>query len=205
MNPYDIIYHFYPNDTALRRLLILHSEKVRDKAFSILETARQNNSFTGLLSIDEQLVNDGALLHDIGIGRTHGPGIHCEGSEPYICHGIIGARMLRDLIEGNRCSDFSVEPERLEQIARICERHTGAGLSVKDIVNQNLPITPPRDLVPETLEEKLVCLADKFYSKSGDPSKEKDFERVKRSMMKFGADSTARFEKLCRLFSVNLG
>ena len=205
MNPYDIIYHFYPNDTALRRLLILHSEKVRDKAFSILETARQNNSFTGLLSIDEQLVNDGALLHDIGIGRTYGPGIHCEGSEPYICHGIIGARMLRDLIDGNHCSFFSVEPERMEQIARICERHTGAGLSVRDIVNQNLPITPPRDLVPETLEEKLVCLADKFYSKSGDPSKEKDFERVKRSMMKFGADSTARFEELCRLFSVNLG
>ena len=121
MNPYDIIYHFYPNDTALRRLLILHSEKVRDKAFAILEAARKKAPFTELLPIDEQLVNDGALLHDLGIGRTYGPGIHCEGSEPYICHGIIGARMLRDLIEGNRCSDFSVEPERLEQIARICE------------------------------------------------------------------------------------
>jgi uncharacterized protein len=113
--------------------------------------------------------------------------------------------MLRDLIDGNCCSDFSVEPERLEQIARICERHTGAGLTMRDIVEQKLPITPPRDLVPETLVEKLVCLADKFYSKSGDPSKEKDFERVRRSMMKFGADSTARFEELCRLFSVNFG
>lgn len=205
MNPYDIIYHFYPHDTALRRLLILHSEKVRDKAFAILEAARQNNPSPELLSIDEQLVNDGALLHDLGIGRTYGPGIHCEGNEPYICHGIIGARMLRELIEGNRCSEFSVEPARLEQIARICERHTGAGLTVRDIVEQNLPIIPPRDLVPETLEEKLVCLADKFYSKSGDPSKEKDLERVKRSMMKFGADSTARFEELCRLFSVKLG
>ena len=70
MNPYDIIYHFYPNDTALRRLLILHSEKVRDKAFAILETARRNNTVTELLPIDEQLVNDGALLHDIGIGRS---------------------------------------------------------------------------------------------------------------------------------------
>ena len=205
MNPYDIIYHFYPYDTVLRRLLILHSEKVRDKAFAILEAARQNNPSPELLSIDEQLVNDGALLHDLGIGRTYGPGIHCEGNEPYICHGIIGARMLRELIEGNRCSEFSVEPARLEQIARICERHTGAGLTVRDIVEQNLPITPPRNLVPETLEEKLVCLADKFYSKSGDPSKEKDLERVKRSMMKFGADSTARFEELCRLFSVKLG
>ena len=113
--------------------------------------------------------------------------------------------MLRDLIDGNLCSEFSIEPERLKQIARICERHTGAGLTKQDIVEQNLPITPPRDLVPETLEEKLVCLADKFYSKSGDPSKEKDLERVKRSMMKFGADSTARFEELCCLFSVNLG
>ena len=205
MNPYDIIYHFYPHDTALRRLLILHSEKVRDKAFAILEEARRNNPSTDLLCIDEQLVNDGALLHDLGIGRTYGPGIHCEGNEPYICHGIIGARMLRDLIDENRCLKFSVAPERLEQIARICERHTGAGLSMRDIVNQNLPITPPRDLVPETLEEKLVCLADKFYSKSGDPSKEKDLERVKRSMMKFGADSTIRFEELCRLFYVNLG
>ena len=205
MNPYDIIYHFYPHDTALRRLLILHSEKVRDKAFAILEEACRNNPSTELLCIDEQLVNDGALLHDLGIGRTYGPGIHCEGNEPYICHGIIGARMLRDLIDENRCLKFSVAPERLEQIARICERHTGAGLSMRDIVNQNLPITPPRDLVPETLEEKLVCLADKFYSKSGDPSKEKDLERVKRSLMKFGADSTARFEELCRLFSVNLG
>lgn len=205
MNPYDIIYHFYPHDTALRRLLILHSEKVRDKAFAILEEARRNNPSTDLLCIDEQLVNDGALLHDLGIGRTYGPGIHCEGNEPYICHGIIGARMLRDLIDENRCLKFSVAPERLEQIARICERHTGAGLSMRDIVNQNLLITPPRDLVPETLEEKLVCLADKFYSKSGDPSKEKDLERVKRSLMKFGADSTARFEELCRLFSVNLG
>ena len=205
MNPYDIIYYFYPYDTALRRLLILHSEKVRDKAFAILEASRRNNPIAELMSIDEQLVNDGALLHDIGIGRTYGPGIHCEGSEPYICHGIIGAQMLRDLIDGNLCSEFSIEPERLKQVARICERHTGAGLTKQDIVEQNLPITPPRDLVPETLEEKLVCLADKFYSKSGDPSKEKDLERVKRSMMKFGADSTARFDELCCLFSVNLG
>ena len=205
MNPYDIIFHFYPQDTALRQLLILHSEKVRDKAFSILEMARREDRSAELMTVDEQLINDGALLHDIGIGRTHAPGIHCDGNEPYICHGILGAQMLRDLICANGSSFSSIELKRLEQIARICERHTGAGLTVQDIVEQNLPISPARDLVPETLEEKLVCLADKFYSKSGDPSKEKDLERVKRSMMKFGAASTARFEVLCRLFSVNLG
>jgi len=209
MNPYDIIYYFYPQDTPLRRLLILHSEKVRDKAFEILGAARRVNPSAELMAVDEKLVNQGALLHDIGIGRTNAPGILCEGSEPYICHGTIGAQMLRDLIaisRNSKCSmlsGLSNESSRLDQIARICERHTGAGLTTQDIVSQNLPIVPVRDLVPETLEEKLVCLADKFYSKSGDPSKEKGMERVRRSMMKFGAASQARFEDLCRTFYIN--
>jgi len=203
MNPCDIITHFYPYDTPLRRLLLLHSEKVRDKALEILAVARRLNPSAELANVDEQLVNDGAILHDIGIGRTHAPGILCEGDEPYICHGVIGAQMLRDLIEENNLSSLSAEPIYLEKIARICERHTGAGITAQDIVQQNLPIVPVRDLVPETMEEKLVCLADKFYSKSGDPSKEKEMERVRRSMMKFGADSLARFEELCRIFSVN--
>ena len=206
MNPYDIIQRFYPQDTPLRRLLILHSEKVRDKAFELLESARRTNDSEELKAVDEHLINDGALLHDIGIGRTHAPGILCEGTEPYICHGILGAQMLRDLIVEHGASNesfVSEEADYLERLARICERHTGAGLTVQDIVQQNLPIVPARDLLPETVEEKLVCLADKFYSKSGDPSSEKNLERVRRSMMKFGADSEARFEDLCRLFSVN--
>ena len=206
MNPYDIIQRFYPQDTPLRRLLILHSEKVRDKAFELLESARRTNGSEELKAVDERLINDGALLHDIGIGRTHAPGILCEGTEPYICHGILGAQMLRDLVAGHGASNesfVSEEADYLERLARICERHTGAGLTVQDIVQQNLPIVPARDLLPETVEEKLVCLADKFYSKSGDPASEKNLERVRRSMMKFGADSEARFEDLCRLFSVN--
>jgi len=195
MNPYDIISHFYPEDTPLRRLLILHSEKVRDKALALLEAARRKEKTDAWKTVDEQLVIDGSLLHDIGIGRTHAPGILCEGTEPYICHGIIGAQMLRGMDVADRA--------RMEQLARICERHTGSGLTVHDIESQQLPITPVRDLLPETIEEKLVCLADKFYSKSGDPSQEKSLERVRRSMMKFGADSMERFDELCRLFSVN--
>ncbi len=195
MNPYDIISHFYPEDTPLRRLLILHSEKVRDKALALLEAARRKEKTDAWKTVDEQLVIDGSLLHDIGIGRTHAPGILCEGTEPYICHGIIGAQMLRGMDVADRA--------RMEQLARICERHTGSGLTVHDIESQQLPIIPVRDLLPETIEEKLVCLADKFYSKSGDPSQEKSLERVRRSMMKFGADSMERFDELCQLFSVN--
>ena len=206
MNPYDIIQRFYPQDTPLRRLLILHSEKVRDKAFELLEAARRANGSEELNTVDEHLINDGALLHDIGIGKTHAPGILCEGTEPYICHGILGAQMLREMVaelQASKDSFVSEEADYLERLARICERHTGAGLTVQDIVQQNLPIVPARDLLPETIEEKLVCLADKFYSKSGDPACEKSLERVRRSMMKFGAASEARFEDLCHLFSVN--
>ncbi len=188
MNPFEIIAHFYPDDTPLRRLLILHSQKVRDKALSILEHAQAVRPSSELDNANLQLVTDGALLHDIGIIRTHAPGILCEGTEPYICHGTIGADMLRHL-----------DPQ-LEPIARICERHTGAGLTVDDIVGQQLPISPVRDLLPMTVEERLVCLADKFFSKSGDPAAEKDFDRVRRSMMKFGTDSLARFDALCEEF-----
>lgn len=198
MNPYDIIYHFYPEDTPLRRLLILHSEKVRDKALEILTSAKCKDVENALDSINEQLVIDGALLHDIGIGRTYAPSILCEGGESYICHGTIGAEMLRSLQNKREFADCDLEP-----LARICERHTGSGLTRQDIIDQNLPIAPARDLLPETLEEQLVCLADKFFSKSGDPSKEKDFDRVCRSMVKFGTASMERFEALCKTFFLN--
>ena len=88
----------------------------------------------------------------------------------------------------------------MEACARICERHTGAGLTRQNILDQQLPISPACDLLPETPEEKLVCLADKFFSKSGDPSQEKSFDRVKKSMQKFGEDSVCRFEELCSFF-----
>lgn len=204
MNYLDIIHHFYPEDTPLRRLLLLHSECVRDKALQILE----GSGFRGLVSgfrvqgsnLNLDLVIAGSMLHDIGICATHAPGILCEGTEPYICHGTIGARMLRQLVaEGSFSAEDAV---MLEACARICERHTGAGLTRQDILSQGLPIESAVDLLPETLEEQLVCLADKFFSKSGDPRKEKSLEHVRRSMMKFGADSLARFDALCSTFNI---
>ena len=199
MNYLDIIHHFYPDDTPLRRLLILHSECVRDKALSILQ-AIPHSSLLIPHSIDRSLVVNGSMLHDIGILHTHAPSILCEGPEPYICHGTIGARMLRQYV-----ATFPLSPEdavMLEACARICERHTGAGLTREDILTQGLPIEPAIDLLPETFEEQLICLADKFFSKSGDPAQEKSFDRVRRSMMKFGAATLTRFDALCDTFNI---
>ena len=185
VSAFSIIEHFYPTDTPFRRLLIKHSEQVRDKALQILDGAKELPQ-----PLDRNVVFVGAMLHDIGIGECHAPSILCNGSKPYIAHGIIGAEMLRGL-------DASLEP-----YARICERHTGAGLSAEDIRRQNLPL-PERDFLPETLEEKLICLADKFFSKSGD-MKEKPFTAVRQSMMKFGDDTIRRFDELCRLFGIGI-
>lgn len=184
VDPLAIIDHFYPEETPLSQLLLKHGKQVRDKALSIAERAG--------VDVDLRVVSVGALLHDIGILRCHAPKILCEGQEPYIAHGIIGAEMLRDFGRQHGLD--------LEAYARICERHTGSGLTAAEVRGQGLPI-PERDYQPETAEEKLICLADKFFSKSGD-RKEKKVERIRHSLAKFGADSVARFDEMCRFFDL---
>ena len=172
----QIIERFYADAPELHRVLMKHSSQVKEKALQIAETSP--------LPLDLEVISNGAMLHDIGIICCHAPDIFCFGELPYITHGIAGADMLRKL-----------DPA-LEVYARICERHTGSGLTADDIVKQHLPL-PIRDFLPETPEEKLICLADKFFSKSGD-MQEKSFASVRRSMEKFGAESLIRFEELCR-------
>ena len=131
-----------------------------------------------------KFIEEAAMLHDIGIIRCNAPGIHCHGTEPYICHGRIGAEMLRG--------------EGLPRHARVCERHTGAGLTRDDIVSQQLPL-PQQDFLPETMEEKLVCYADKFFSKSR-PDEEKTLEQAVRSLSKFGDEGVSRFMEWHEMF-----
>ncbi len=185
MNVIEIIDCFYPEETLLRRLLIAHSTQVRDKALAIAAAPACQS-----LNIDLGKVAAGAMLHDIGIRECEAPGIFCEGRFPYIAHGTIGAEMLR-----RYGADHGID---MEPYARICERHTGAGITAGEVRRQQLPI-PVRDYLPETVEEKLVCLADKFFSKSR-PECEKPLEDVRRSMLKFGSDTVARFDLLCDLF-----
>lgn len=169
---------YYEEGSSLLDLLLTHSEMVAKKAISVAEAAR--------IAIDNDFIYNAAMLHDIGIFRCNAPGIYCYGEEPYIRHGVIGGELLRK--------------EGLEAYARVCERHTGSGLTAKEIAETGMPL-PLRDFIPETLEEKLICYADKFYSKSGDPREEKSLERVRKSMAKFGPDSLARFDDLHSLFT----
>ena len=115
------------------------------------------------LGLDREFLYEAAMLHDIGILRCDAPGILCYGDEPYLRHGVIGGEILRN--------------EGLPRHARVAERHTGAGLP---------------GLMPETLEEQVVCYADKFYSKSR-PDEEKTPDHIVRSLARFGNDGVERF------------
>lgn len=176
-----IIDKYYTENDNLRQLLLKHSRQVADRCLLICDRHPE-------LRLDREFLEEAAMLHDIGICRCHAPSILCVGTENYIAHGVIGAAMLRSY-------DATLEP-----YARICERHTGSGLSKQEIVAQKLPL-PPQDFFPETLPEKLICLADKFFSKSGD-MREKTLSEVCHSLVKFGPESVARLEEMIRLFKV---
>jgi len=180
-----IIDFHYPEDTPLKRLLLTHSRQVRDKALAILDAHPE-------IRLDRRFAAAAAMLHDLGIGRCDAPGILCTGSEPYLAHGLLGAAMLREY-------GAHVGAD-LEALARVCERHTGAGITAAEVRRQVLPI-PARDYLPETVGEKLVCYADKFFSKSGD-LQEKSRERVRRGLAKFGPDTLARFDEMDRMFGM---
>ena len=177
MNYNLLIDKYYPEDNELRHILINHSQSVARKALQIVSSHPE-------LHLDAQFVEEAAMLHDLGIFRTDAPGIQCFGSEPYICHGRLGAEILRK--------------EGYERHARVCERHTGAGITCKEIIAQGLPL-PHQNFLPETLEEKVICYADKFFSKTH-LDREKSIEKAEKSLAKFGEDGVMRFREWERMF-----
>jgi uncharacterized protein len=180
-NVLPLIDKYYGENRELRALLLLHSESVARKALECAKIPLARGE-----SVDMSFVAEAAMLHDIGVVRCDAPDIYCYGTEPYICHGVIGGEILRQ--------------EGLPRHASVSERHTGAGLTVEDIQRQSLPL-PHKDMTPQSVEERLICYADKFFSKSGDAAMEKPFDRVCLSMQRHGEDTLHRFLLLHAEFS----
>ncbi len=86
-----------------------------------------------LCDADMELVRVGALLHDIGRAKTHA-----------IQHNVEGVKIAKS--------------EKLPQeIISIIENHLGAGVTKDEAKELGLP---PKDYIPQTLEEKIVAHAD---------------------------------------------
>lgn len=177
MDPYKFIEKYYSDNRELKRILITHSEQVAEKTLKIAQAHPEFN-------LDTLFLEEAALLHDIGIYQTNAPAIHCYGTSPYLQHGLLGAELLR--------------AEGYPGHARVCERHTGTGLTKETIERQKLPL-PSKDFSPETCEEKVICFADKFFSKTR-LGQEKTPEQALHSLQKFGPESVARFTKWMELF-----
>lgn len=111
------------NDLNCPDHLIKHCKAVCNKALKL------SSNF----DVDIELVETGALLHDIGRSKTND-----------IDHAIVGAEILKDM-------GFS------DSVANIALRHIGAGIPKEEALQLGLP---PQDYIPITLEEKIVAHAD---------------------------------------------
>ena len=178
----DIIEKYYPKDSALWYIYMAHANSVTSL---VLKIAADNPQ----LKMDEKFLEYGGMLHDIGIYMTNAPEIECYGSFPYLAHGYLGRELL--------------EKEGLPHVAPVCERHIGVGISLDDIQKHNLPL-PLRDMTPRTPEERLICYADKFYSKSArDLSRPKPLKMVRKAIRKYGNDKWDVFKEMIAVFGLD--
>jgi uncharacterized protein len=179
MDPIKLIQKYYKTDSKAYSLLIPHSKAVTKKALEI--AARVPN-----LKPDLKFIKEAAMLHDIGIFLVNDPELNCFGDMPYVCHGYLGREIL--------------EKEGLPRHALVCERHVGTGLTIKDIEKQNIP-APKRDMLPVSIEEKIICFADKFFSKNKKfLQKEKSIEQIRKGLAKFGEDKVETFNDFFKEF-----
>ena len=177
MNPIDIINKYYPEENELRHILLTHSRSVADKSLWIADRHPE-------LSLDKDFLYEAAMLHDIGIFLTDAAGIHCFGDKPYICHGYLGADLMRG--------------EGYPRHALVCERHTGAGSFIGGNHCAGFACASS-EMVPVSLEEQVICFADKFYSKTH-LEKEKSVKKARKSLERYGEEGVRRFDNWCEQF-----
>lgn len=114
--------------------VINHCEAVAGLAVEIAETCKRKG-----LDVNLELVEIGALMHDIGRSKTHS--VH---------HAVIGAQIAKE---------FGLP----ESVISIIKRHVGGGITAKEARKLGWP---PNVYVPQTLEEKIVSYADKLVEGS---------------------------------------
>jgi len=114
--------------------VIRHCKAVAKLALETAEACKENG-----LNVNLELVEIGALLHDVGRSKTHS--VH---------HAVVGAEIL----------EAAGLPEAVISIKK---RHVGGGITSDEAEELGWP----NDVyVPVTIEEKIVSYADKLIEKS---------------------------------------
>ena len=173
----DLIDKYYDKYPQAKDILIKHSKLVAKEALRIAKKLKLSSS-------QKEFIYNASLLHDIGIVMVDAIDIGCFGQYPYVMHGYLGGQILKK--EG-----FP------DKYIKVCERHIGMGLSKEDINKDNLDL-PLRDMIPQSIEEKIICFADKFFTKS--KNKKASIEDIENNLKKYGEDKLERFRELKNLF-----
>ena len=118
------------SESGCSNRVIAHCKAVSALAVKFAEACEKKG-----LDVDVNLVEVGALLHDIGRSKTHG-----------VDHVIVGVEIAKSL-------------NLPESIVSIIERHVGGGITADEAKELGWPV---KDYLPTTLEEKLVAYADKL-------------------------------------------
>lgn len=180
MDPLEVLAANCPQGSAVYKILVEHSSLVAQKALTLSRKLTHLNP-------DLDFIYEAAMLHDIGIVMTRTPELGCTGTLPYLCHGYSGRAILAKA--------------GLDRHGLVCERHVGVGITIADIRSGKLPL-PLRDMTPQTLEEQIICYADKFYSKNSHrhPVVEKSAEEIFLELFQYGHDKADRFLSWHRQF-----
>jgi uncharacterized protein len=112
--------------------VITHCQAVALLALELAEKFKAKN-----YPVNLELIEAGALLHDLGRSKTHS---------------------VNHALEGMKLAQTEGLPDT---ILCIIKRHVGAGITSEEAQQLNWP----KDIyTPQTLEEKIVCYADKCIS-----------------------------------------
>jgi len=141
----------YAKDKRDFDAILKHSKAVQKVALRIAKKIK---------GIDIEFIRTASLLHDIGR-------FECPPGKFSFKHGIIGAEILRK--------------EGLKKHALAAERHLGAGISKKDIIEQKLDL-PLKDYLPKTREEKIIAHADNLIENNREITIEKTIERFRKEL-----------------------
>lgn len=162
---------YYPENNKGRQILVEHSYLVARKSLEIASLHPNWN-------LDLNFIEEAAWLHDIGVNACDAPKIGCHGKLPYIYHGVVGSQRLHDA--------------GMDRHALVAERHIGTGLTLENVISKGWKI-PHKEYVPTSIEEIIICVADKFFSKSF-PEREKSIDEVLTSIARYGEDDIQRFK-----------
>lgn len=143
------------------------SQGVREHCKVVLESSMQiaKRLVERGIKVDLELVKYGALLHDIG--RTR---------DQTARQGITGYEILQK---------YDIP----EEVRKIVKFHVGAGLTKEDCLR--LKITPAEDLLPITVEEKIVSYGDNLVGGLKIRTFEETFADFQK---KYGDESAARLK-----------